>query len=388
MKKEILNFYLRVGAKNLNLSEKFVEFLEKGDAELKFYIPFEKKKGELVKIPVEFFFASRVKGKYFGEINLKEDMDDIESVGFLNTFSNSLFDLPFGGMCASIGINEEEYSVWEKKIIYEIVFDKIFALKEFRDFFITPGKGVNSESVMLMADALSKRGYEISATIGGKPADLMGLENFEDIFSEVLTFAIQTMLEDDGDDLKNKRVTFYGFDRYSDILMEKIYSKGIKNFIVDFEDVNFFRVSEDIKSKFFPLSKDEIISYESDIFIISETAGKITKDKADFINSRYIVELKPFSILPDAEEAISRRNINLLPDIFTKGILNLIYFEEYKKGIREVKTQDIVLNVKRKFIEVYRDTLGIGVAKGLSLKKTSYMIALGKLMKLISIKGL
>lgn len=389
MKKEVLDFYLKVGAKNLNISEKLVEFLEKGDAHLEFFMPFERKKGELVKIPCEFFYASRVRGHYFGELHMKEDVnaDNLQSLGFLNAFANAFFDIPFGGMCSKIGINEDDYTVWEKRSILREITGKILKIEEFGNFVLLPGRGMAIETVAVIYDEFLKKVQTPFEYILGKPPEIHGIEDFTDIFSELVIFAIETMLEDSGENLKGKKITFYGFDKYSDTIMEKMYARGIKNFILSFEDANFFKVPDEVKSRFLTISEEELVSYETDIFIISETAKEITKEKANFLNSAHVLELKPFSILPEAEEVISRRNLNLMPDIFTRGILNLIYFEEYLKGKNRCKTGDMMVEIKRKFIDVYRDTLGIGIAKNLSIKKTAYMIALGKIMKLISVKG-
>ncbi len=389
MKKENLDFYLKVGAKNLNISEKLVEFLEKGDAHLGFFIPFERKKGELVRIPCEFFYASRVRGPYFGELHLKEDVDadSLHSLAFLNVLANAFFDIPFGGMCSKIGINEDDYTVWEKRNIFKEVIGKISGTQEFGNFVLVPGGGVSVETVAIIYDEFLKKVQTPFEYIVGKPPEIHGIADFADVFLELIIFAIETMLEDTGESLRGKRITFYGFDRYSDFIMEKIYTRGIKNFIVSFEDASFFKVPDEVKSRFLTISEEELVSYETDIFIVSETAKEITKEKANFLNSNHVIELKSFSILPEAEEIISRRNLNLMPDIFIKGILNLIYFEEYLKGKNRCKTGDIMVEIKKKFINVYRDALGIGIAKNLSIKKTAYMMALGKIMKLISVKG-
>ena len=387
MKKEHLDFYLRIGAKNLGISEKFVDFLEKGDFYLKFFIPFEKRKGELSKIKFEAFLSSKIKGAYFGEINFKEDFEEIEDIAFLNTFSNSLFDFPFGGMCLNIGISEDEYSLWERRLILRNFLENILKIDSFKNSVYIPGKGISNDSIMILYDEIMAKGLNPTLHILGKTPEIYGFSEIEKIFCELLIFSIETMLEDYGENITNKRITFYGFDKYSDLLIEKFYEKKAKSFIINVEDERFFKVKDEIRSKFRTLLEDEMFAYETDIFIISETGNEISKDRASFLNSKYVIEMKPFSIRPEAEEIISRRGIALLPDIFIKGILNSIYFEEYIKREKEYKEEEIITKLKKKFVGVYRDTLGIGIAKNLSIKKSSYMIALGRIMKLIGTKG-
>ncbi|MEO0276145.1 MAG: hypothetical protein ABIM60_05160 [candidate division WOR-3 bacterium] len=43
-----------------------------------------------------------------------------------------------------------------------------------------------------------------------------------------MIFGIETMLEDYGEKIRDKRVTFYGFDRYSNLLIEKLIKKVLK----------------------------------------------------------------------------------------------------------------------------------------------------------------
>lgn len=387
MKNEYISFYLKVAGKNLGVSEKFVDFLEKGDAYLKFYFPFEKRKGELVKIDLELFFASKVKGPYFGEIYLKENFYEIINIAFLNALSNSLFDFPFGGMCIKIGVSPNEYSLWEKKIILKNLFEILFKIKDLGNFVFIPGQGLTPELVMILYDEISARSLNPYLHILGKPPEIYGFSEIDNIFCETMIFAIETMLEDYGEKIKDKKITFYGFDKYSSLLIERLYEKGVRNFIINLEEEKFFKVKDEIKSKFTLLLEDEMISYESDIFIICESAKDLTKEKALFLNSRYVIEMKTGGIKPEAEETFAKRNINLLPDVFIKGILNSIYFEEYLKGRESIKDEEIILKVKKKFVEVYRDTLAIGIAKNLSIKKASYMIAIGRIMKLIGMKG-
>ncbi len=388
MKKDYLDFYLKVGAKNLGISEKFSEFLGKGDAYFKFYFPFEKRKGELLKIDLEAFFASRVKGPYFGEIYLKEDFHQIFLIAFLNVFSNSLFDFPFGGMCIKIGISEDDFSLWERKIIFKNLFEIIFKLGDFKNSLFVRSEGLNDDSMMILYDEILSRNLNSYIQLLGKPSSIYGFSEIDNIFCEALIFAIETMLEDYGERIKDKRVTFYGFDKYSNLLIEKLYQKGVKNFIIDIEEERYLNVKDEIRSKFVRILKEEMITYESDIFIISESSEDLKKEKADFLNSRYVIEMKFFGIEPNAEEVLAKRNISILPDIFIKGILNSIYFEEYLKGKENIKDEEVVLKVNKKLVEVYRDTFGIGIAKNLSIKKSCYMIALGRIMKLIGMKGI
>lgn len=388
MKKDYLDFYLKVSAKNLGVSEKFAEFLGKGDAYLKFYLPFERRKGELVKIEWEAFFASKVKGPYFGEIYLKEDFPQVPAIAFLNVFSNSLFDFPFGGMCIKIGISEDNYSLWERKVIFKNLFEIIFELDNFKNSLFVRGEGLNDDSMMILYDEISTKTLNSHIQILGKPSSIYGFSEIDNIFCDALIFGIETMLEDYGEKIKDKKITFYGFDKYSNLLIEKLYQKGARGFIIDMEEERYLNVKEEIKSRFIKIFKEEMITYESDIFIISESGEGLKKENADFLNSRYVVEMKFFGIEPSAEEVLGKRNIPLLPDIFIKGILNSIYYEEYLKGKENIKEEEIALKIKRRLVEIYRDILGIGIAKNISIKKASYMIALGRIMKLIGMKGI
>lgn len=388
MKRDYVDFYLKVSAKNLGISEKFVEFIGKGDAYLKFFLPFERRRGEFVKIDWEAFFASKIKGPYFGEIYLKEDFHEVPLIAFLNVFSNSLFDFPFGGMCIKIGISEDNYSLWERKIIFKNIFEIIFESDYFKNSLFVKGEGINDESMMILYDEISRKSLNSYTQLLGKPPSIYGFSQIDNIFCDALIFGIETVLEDYGEKIKDKRVTFYGFDRYSNLLIEKLYQEGVKNFIIDMEEERYLSVEDKIRSKFIRILKEEMINYESDIFIISGSVESLKKEKADFLNSRYVIEMKFFGVEPHAEEVLAKRNIALLPDIFIKGILNSIYFEEHLKGKENIKDEEILLKVKKKLVEVYRDILGIGIAKNLSIKKSSYMIALGRIMKLIGMKGI
>jgi len=401
--------------KNLVQDDKGVEeifkILEKPQREIKVFLPLKRENGE-----VEIFEGYRIqhnnflgpyKGgiRYFPEVN----EDEIKTLAFLMTIKCALAGLPLGGAKGGIKVDPKTLSEKELEELSREYVRKIYD-------FIGPDKDVpapdvntNSKIMDWMVDEylkiLKSDDKKLKATFTGKSVENDGSEGREEATGKGGEIILERFIEKMNLQ-KPLRVAIQGFGNVGYNLAKFLYQKGYKlvalsdskGGIYSEEGFNPELVMECKKEKGMisgcycigsvcdinlgkDISNEELLELDVDILIPSALENVITKENANKVKAKIILEMANNPLTEEADKILDEKGVVIIPDILANsGGVIVSYFEMLQnlndeKWSKEKVFEELEKYLSRAFDEVWE----IKEKLNLSLRKASFIVALKRI---------
>jgi glutamate dehydrogenase (NAD(P)+) len=138
------------------------------------------------------------------------------------------------------------------------------------------------------------------------------------------------------------------------------------------------------------ITNAEVLAMDVEMLVPAALGGVITAANVDQIRARIILEAANGPIHPDADEALYKRGVTILPDILCNaGGVTVSYFEWvqnlqfYKWGINRVR-QELDHVLTQAFEEVWREAY----ERQVSLRTAAYMIAIRRVHRATLLAGI
>jgi glutamate dehydrogenase/leucine dehydrogenase len=338
--------------------EDLFKILEKPQREIKVYLPLKRESGE-----IEIFEGYRIqhnnflgpyKGgiRYFPEVN----EDEIKTLAFLMTIKCALVGLPLGGAKGGIKVDPKILSEKELENLSREYVRKIYD-------FIGPDKDIpapdvntNAKIMDWMTDEYLKisnsKDIKLKATFTGKSIQNDGSEGREEATGKGGEIILERFVEKMNLQ-KPLTVAIQGFGNVGYNLAKFLYQKGYKlvalsdskGGIYSEEGFNPELVMECKKEKGTisgcycvgsvcdsnlgrDISNEELLELDVDILIPAALENVITKENADRVKAKIILEMANNPLTEEADEILNKKGVIIIPDILANsGGVTVSYFE-------------------------------------------------------------
>ena len=137
------------------------------------------------------------------------------------------------------------------------------------------------------------------------------------------------------------------------------------------------------------ISNEELLKLDCDILIPAALGGVITKDNANDIKTRMIVEAANSPVTTIADAIINDRDIPIVPDILADaGGVTISYFE-WTQNIQAHSWDETEVNEKleRIMIKAYGDIVALMKQKSVSMRTGAFMIAIERVAEAERLRG-
>jgi len=287
-----------------------------------------------------------VRGPYKGGIRYHHEVDlpEVRSLAALMSWKTAIVDVPFGGAKGGVTCNPSAMSRAELQALTRGFTQKIdMALGVYRDI-PAPDAGTNAQVMAWMMDEYGKKNGYSPAIVTGKPVNLGGSLGREEATGRGVMIIAREACNAYGIDLRKARVAIQGFGNVGSWTARLIAQLGAK--IVAVSDVHggirkddgldIGKVVEHVAatrsvvemSSTKPVGNAELLTMDVDILIPAALGGAITRENADDVRAKMIVEAANSPVTPEADESLSARNIQVIPDILANaGGVTVSYFE-------------------------------------------------------------
>jgi len=411
---EIENLIEKMG-KKLKLETEMIELIKnpKRIVEVKFPVKMDNGKTKVFSgIRVQHNDA---RGPFKGGIRYHQHVstDEVKILAALMSLKCAVIDIPFGGGKGGVTVDPKKLSQGElkrltkafAKSIYEVIGEKKDVpapdmntnpqiMKWFREEYekltgssapgVITGKALNDGGIEVRDEATGLGGAavtaEVAKSLGKKPADVtIAIQGFGNVGSNLahhlahMGFKIVAVA-----DVEGGMVHEDGLDYHQTIKKIKSGGKVCETCIC-----NIHGPSKDCNK----VSASKILETKCDILIPAAAGEQITKENADKIKARIIVELANHPILPEAESILSKKGVTIVPDILANagGVL-ASYFEwqenvEKKKMKYEQAQKALISKMKKALVEVER----VSKQEKVSLREAAYLVALKRIAKFTKI---
>lgn len=329
--------------------------------------------------------------------------DEVKSLSFWMSMKNSLAGLPYGGAKGGIKVNPKDLSLQEIEGISRAYIRAFHDVLGENIDVPAPDVYTNSKIMGYMLDEFEKiKGYHEPGMITGKPISLGGIAMRGDATSKGGFIVLKKFFEKQTIS-KNIKIAVQGFGNAGSFISEMLYKEGYKIVAVsdskggvlddngiDIEEIKKIKDSGksviDLNSKNSKvITNEELLELDVDILILAALENQITKDNADKIKAKNILELANGPISADADDILFKKNILVVPDILSNsgGVIGS-YFEWVQNKTGNIfediflrnKLEEIITGSFEKVYSLYFDN-----KDKIDMRTAAYIIAIKRILE-------
>lgn len=338
---------------------------------------------------VEIFQAYRVqhdnsRGPYKGGLRFhpQVDLDDVRSLASLMTWKTAVMDIPFGGAKGGITVDPKTLGDRELEILTRKLVQALRPVLGTYEDIPAPDMNTGGREMSWIFDEYSKFNGFSPGVVTGKPVWLHGSLGREAATGRGTVFAIREALEKlKMGTLKDKSCVIQGFGNVGSWAAQILHEHGARVVAVADAfgaianerglDIPSLRrhVGDEHSLSSFPdgiaIPKETILTVPCDILIPAALGGVITEENAHEVQCKIVAEAANGPITFDGDQELRKRDIIVIPDIYTNGGGVTVSFFEWVQNLQNFKwteeevnkkLDDCMTNAFQDIWEVHEDT--------------------------------
>lgn len=400
--------YLEKIADELEFSQSELDLLKKPKRVITFNIPLRMDSGE-----VRFFNGYRVQYndalgptrggvRYHPDVNLEE----VKILAFLMTLKSAVVDLPFGGAKGGIEVDPTNLSETE---LERLTREYIKAIHNFIGpgiDILAPDINTNEQVMAWVVDEYSKiKGQFVPEVAAGKPLELGGSQGRSIATGLGGAYILKRLLEIEKLNPKNLKIVIQGFGNvgfnlakilddwgYKIIALSDvrrgIYNENgldIKEIILRQKERGFLPEIENIKK----ITNEELLTINCDVLIPAAISHQITKENANQIKAKIILEMANAPTTPEADEILFERGIKIIPDIIANAggvIVSSFEFVQNSEN-RYWSEQEVFEKLEKKIIKSFDSIYSTSQREKCDLRFSAHIVAIRKILNAEKLRG-
>jgi glutamate dehydrogenase/leucine dehydrogenase len=396
---------LNKAGKIVSINEEVLLKLQNPDRFVEASLPVRMDRGNL-----KFFKAYRVqyddsRGPYKGGIRFhpQVDLEEIKALSSLMAIKCAVVDIPMGGGKGGVSVNPKELSEKELENLSRAW------VRSFSNI-IGPNKDVPAPDVYTNSQIMDWMEDEYSQIVGKKTLAVItgkSIENGGSLGRDKATglgafYIFENLLNKLN--LENPlKIAVQGFGNAGGVFIDFAQEAGHKIVAVsdsqggifnkdglDIEalkkhkketgSVQNFKDSQNIKN-------EELLELSVDVLSLAALENQVTKDNADSIKSKLVLEIANSPITKDADEILEKKEIIVAPDILTNAGGVVVSYFEWLQNINNEKWELERVNkeLKEKMIQAFDEVWEISEKYKTNLRMSAFISALQKLEESIKI---
>jgi glutamate dehydrogenase (NAD(P)+) len=399
----------------LELSEGMRLLIQQPERELSVTIPIITDEGEIAVYKGYRVQHSSARGPCKGGIRYHPgvDLNEVRALAMLMSVKCAVVDLPFGGAKGGISVNPSELTPRELERLTRRFAVMILPILGGKRDIPAPDVNTNEQVMAWFMDTISAREGQFTPEITtGKPVALGGsLGRAEATGRGVVIAAVET-LRKLGMSPQGVTVAVQGYGNVgrhaANILREEHGCKIVA--ISDVSDAlynphglglgmvnNYITHSTGgLLAGFDPnghvdhITNAELLALDVDVLIPAAIEGQITKENADSVKARVIVEGANGPTTLEADAILNERGVVVVPDILANAGGVIVSYLEWVQDLQfyfwdigEVRSQ-----LSRRMRASFEDIWSLADKHHLDLRSASYLLAVDRIAKAIQQRGL
>jgi glutamate dehydrogenase (NAD(P)+) len=354
-------------AEEMGLDPNIREYLKRVERSLIVSIPIMMDDGSLNIFEGYRVHHSTVRGPGKGGIRYSLDvyLDEVKALATWMTFKCSLLNLPLGGAKGGVCVDPRKLSERELERLTRRYTAEIINVIGPDIDIPAPDIATDKKVMSWIMDTYSmQKGRSTPGVVTGKPIEIGGSVGREPATGMGIYYVLQGLSG-----------IFYEGGLDIPKLLEWV-KQG--NYLKDYDD-NRYKL----------ITNDELIKSKCDILIPAAIENQITKDNANNINCKIILEGANGPTTPKADKILFKKGIHVVPDILANSGGVCVSYFEYIQDIHSYfwKLDRINKELKRIIIEAFEETYRISQKRKINLRTAAYIIAVVRLAKAIELRG-
>lgn len=317
--------------------QEFLDRLSKPNRQIRVSIPVVMDDGSLKIFEGYRVQHNNARGPYKGGIRFHEqtDIEEVKALAFWMSLKCAVVNIPMGGGKGGITVNPKSLSSRELELLsrgwMRAMADVVGPKKD------VPAPDVNTTPQIMawMADEYAKMTGDTSgAVITGKPLDRGGSEGRGTATAQGGFYVFDALREKLG--LPDVcRIAIQGFgnagshaaELWTNVGHKLVATSDSKGAIYCEEGIDPIKLEEHKNvtgsvigfANSVTISQEELLTCSCDVLIPAALENQLTKENADRVQARVVLELANGPTTPEADDVLFAKNIDVIPDILANA---------------------------------------------------------------------
>jgi len=335
------------------------------------------------------------------------DLDEVRALAGWMTWKCAVVDIPFGGAKGGVTCDPSKMSQSELERLTRRYAWEISPIIGPDKDIPAPDVNTNPQVMAWIVDIYSVfQGYTCNSVVTGKPVEIGGSLGRLKATSMGVIYTLQEAAKIVNIDLSGSTAVIQGYGNVGYHAAELLAEIGTK--VVAVSDVRGGIFSEKgldtVKVHEHSLKTGSVVDYPEadtitnvelfelpcDILIPAALEGQITRDNADSIKAKIIVEGANGPTSPFADDILYDKGIVVIPDILANaGGVTVSYFEWVQNVQKLFWTEDDVnKQLHRVMARAFKEVYDISVTEKVNMRTAAYMLAIGRVAEAKRLRGI
>jgi glutamate dehydrogenase (NADP+) len=428
---------LEKSARHLNLDPLTLEKLKKPDRVVSFEIPLQMDNGKIITFPAWRAQHNNTLGPYKGGIRFHPDVseDEVKALSIWMTLKCAAIGLPLGGAKGGIKVDPKQLSQKELEKLSRTYIRGVFPIIGPHQDIPAPDLNTNPQIIAWMLDeyqslashspslregttkqsrpkkdsVIRNSKFEIRnrlASFTGKPLELGGSQGRTQATGLGGYYILEQLTKIQKLTTNNLTIAIQGFGNVAYHFAMAAHQAGYQ-IIAASDSQGAIHVPKGLNPKLTleckqkngqlagcycsgsvcnlkngkPISHQQLLELDVDILVPAALENVITKDNANKVKAKYILELANGPVTPQADKILEKKGIISIPDILANtGGVTVSYFEWLQNLNRESWSKNQVLKkLKDHLVDAFKDIWQQSQERQISLRTAAHIQALKRL---------
>ncbi len=406
---DIVRHNFKVAADRLAVPDDLRAVLESSYREVQVQIPIRRQDGKIHVYSGYRVQHNGARGPYKGGIRYhpEVDLDEVRALASLMTWKTAIVDIPFGGAKGGVNCPSGDITEEEKERITRSFIDKIAkVLGPMRDI-PAPDVGTDAQVMAWMMDEYGKLHGHTPAVVTGKPIALEGSYGRESATGRGVVYLYREAAPSLGLTPPETRVVIQGFGKVgawagriisdlgctvigvSDASGAITSEAGIDTGALTRHTAAGGGVAEFADEGIEPISPEELLGLECEVFIPAALGGLIHEGNADLLRCRVLLEGANSPTTPNADRILTDNGIAVIPDIVANAGGVVVSYFEWVQNLQHFRWDEREVNDKLGTLmrRAYRECAARAQKDGVPLRVAAYEIGMERVLEAARTRG-
>lgn len=334
-------------------------------------------------------------------------LTDVMALSAWMSIKTAAVNVPFGGAKGGIRLDPSKYSQRELERITRRYTSEIGLIIGADRDIPAPDVNTNAQTMAWMMDTYSMNtGVTVPGVVTGKPVSIGGSLGRVEATGRGVYVVGASAMHDAGIPMQGARVAIQGFGNVGGTAARMFHEAGAKVVAVyDHTGIIHHPNGLDIPALgghvaetggvagfagADTLTEAEFWALETEVLIPAALAGQITRDNAEHIRTRIIVEGANGPTTPQADDILSDKGIIIIPDVLANaGGVTVSYFEWVQNAYTFYWTEDeIHQRLEAIMCDAYRSISATATQHRVTLRTASFIAACNRILEARELRGL
>ena len=399
-------------AKAVGMDEQDYILVKYPERELKVSVPIKMDDGSIKVFEGYRVQHSSSRGPCKGGIRYHQDSDinEVRALAAWMSFKCAVVNIPYGGAKGAIKVDPTKLSKGELERLTRRYTASILPIIGPEKDIPAPDVNTNAQVMDWIMDTYSMMsGYTVHGVVTGKDLEVGGSVGRPAATGRGVTIITMQLLEKLKLNPKDVTVAIQGFGNVGAAAAKFIHENGCK--IVAVSDVSGgIRCEKGLdipailefvgnKKNFLKdynadgvehISNQDLLVTKCDVLIPAAMENQITKDNAEKLQCKYIVEAANGPTTAEADEIIAKRKIILVPDILANaGGVTVSYFE-WVQNLQSLtwELEDVNKMLEKVMIKAWNELDQKATQWNLNYRLAAYVVAIQRISTAKKLRGM